>query len=249
MYSRMQESTLFTHDLAGECRAARTAWGLADDQQVNWSLGVVMAPADQVRAEISALSRVYLLIINTPDECVVGGDSTAVTELVGRLGCHFFPLYGVTTVHCEVAQPVATPYHDLHLFTTNPPQGVTFYSGAKGDRFEPTQENCAAAILDQALHGIDYPATIEAAYRDGVRLFLEMGPGNSCSRMISRILEGRPHLARSACFNGQDQILTLLRLLASLIAERVPLDLSPLCMAEPLATQVTVQPTSRRCRW
>jgi acyl transferase domain-containing protein/3-hydroxymyristoyl/3-hydroxydecanoyl-(acyl carrier protein) dehydratase len=239
MYSRMQESTLFTHDLAGECRAARTAWGLADDQQVNWSLGVVMAPADQVRAEIAALSRVYLLIINTPDECVVGGDSAAVAELVSRLGCHFFPLYGVTTVHCEVAQPVATPYHDLHLFTTNPPQGVTFYSGAKGDRFEPTRENCAAAILDQALHGIDYPATIEAAYRDGVRLFLEMGPGNSCSRMISRILEGRPHLARSACFNGQDQVLTLLRLLASLIAERVPLDLSPLCMAEPLATQVT----------
>lgn len=239
MYSRMQESTLFTHDLAGECRAARTAWGLADDQQVNWSLGVVMAPADQVRAQISALSRVYLLIINTPDECVVGGDSTAVSELVSRLGCHFFPLYGVTTVHCEVAQPVATPYHDLHLFTTNPPQGVTFYSGAKGDRFEPTRENCAAAILDQALHGIDYPATIEAAYRDGVRLFLEMGPGNSCSRMISRILEGRPHLARSACFNGQDQVLTLLRLLGSLIAERVPLNLSPLCMAEPLTTRIT----------
>ena len=239
MYSRMQESTLFTHDLAGECRAARAAWGLPDDQQVNWSLGVVMAPADQVRAQISALSRVYLLIINTPDECVVGGDSAAVRELVNRLGCHFFPLYGVTTVHCEVAQPVATPYHDLHLFTTNPPQGVTFYSGAKGDRFEPTRENCAAAILDQALHGIDYPATIEAAYRDGVRLFLEMGPGNSCSRMISRILEGRPHLARSACFNSQDQVLTLLRLLGSLIAERVPLDLSLLCMAEPLATQVT----------
>ncbi|QOX79304.1 type I polyketide synthase [Trichlorobacter lovleyi] len=239
MYSRMQQSTLFTHDLAGECRAARTAWGLPDDQQVNWSLGVVMAPADQVRAQLSALSQVYLLIINTPDECVVGGDSAAVAELVSRLGCHFFPLYGVTTVHCEVARPVATPYHDLHLFTTSPPPGVTFYSGAKGDRFEPTRENCAAAILDQALHGIDYPATIEAAYRDGVRLFLEMGPGNSCSRMISRILDGRPHLARSACFNGQDQVLTLLRLLASLIAERVPLDLSPLCMAEPLATQVT----------
>ncbi|MDK9716816.1 MAG: type I polyketide synthase [Trichlorobacter sp.] len=239
MYSRMQESTLFTNDLAGECRAARTAWGLPADQQVNWSLGVVMAPADQVRTQITAFSRVYLLIINTPDECVVGGDSTAVAELVSRLGCHFFPLHGVTTVHCEVAQPVATPYHDLHLFTTNPPQGVTFYSNAKGDRFEPTRENCAAAILDQALHGIDYPATIEAAYRDGVRLFLEMGPGNSCSRMISRILEGRPHLARSACFNGQDQILTLLRLLGSLIAERVPLDLSPLCMAEPLATRLT----------
>ena len=29
----------------------------------------------------------------------------------------------------------------------------------------------------QALHGIDFPAVIEHAYRDGVRVFLEMGPG------------------------------------------------------------------------
>ncbi|MDD2502037.1 MAG: beta-ketoacyl synthase N-terminal-like domain-containing protein, partial [Geobacter sp.] len=256
MYSRMQESTLFTNDLAGECRAARIAWGLADDQQINWSLGVVIAPADRVRQAIREMQsavallppgscplplpfRVYLLIINTPDECVIGGDSAAITELVDHLGGHFFPLHGVTTVHCEVAKPVATPYHDLHLFDTTPPQGVTFYSGAKGERFEPTRDNCAAAILDQALHGINYPATIEAAYQDGVRLFLEMGPGNSCSRMIGRILEGRPHLARSASFSGQEPVLTLLRLLGCLIAERVPLDLTPLCNTAPAAAVVT----------
>lgn len=238
MYHRMQESTLFTHDLAGECRSARIAWKLPANQQASWSLGVVMAPAEQVRQQLTKLQRVYLLIINTPDECVIGGDSTQLAQLVKQLNTHFFPLHGVTTVHCEVAKPVATPYHNLHLFETHPPPGVTFYSNARGDRFEPTQESCAAAILDQALHGIDYPATIEAAYRDGVRLFLEMGPGNSCSRMINRILDGRPHLARSACFSGQDQVLTLLRLLGSLIAERIPLDLSPLCMAEPLATQI-----------
>ena len=246
MYQRMQESTLFTHDLAGECRSARIAWGLADDKPVSWSLGVVMAPAELVRQQINTLSQVYLLIINTPDECVIGGDSKQLTRLVRQLNAHFIPLYGVTTVHCEVAQPVARPYHDLHLFETNPPADVTFYSGAKADRFEPTRESCAAAILDQALHGIDYPATIEAAYRDGVRLFLEMGPGNSCSRMISRILEGRPHLARSACFNSQDQVLNLLRLLGSLVAERVPLDLSPLCMAQPLAARATNN-TARLC--
>jgi len=241
MYTRMQESTLFTHDLAGECRAARTAWGLGNDQQVQWGLGVVMAPADQVQQALASLSRVYLLIINTPDECVVGGDKASLTELVKQLGCHFFPLYGVTTVHCLVAQPVATPYHDLHLFETTPPEGVTFYSCAKGGSFAPTRESAANAILEQALHGINYPATIEAAYQDGVRLFLEMGPGNSCSRMISRILEGRPHLARSASFAGQEPILTLLRLLGSLIAERIPLDLAPLCTTAPAATVVATE--------
>lgn len=255
MYQRMQDSTLFTHDLAGECRSARIAWGLEDDQQVSWSLGVVMAPADKVRQAIKEMQsgfdvplapcplplpfRVYLLIINTPDECVIGGDSQQVAHLVRQLNAHFFPLYGVTTVHCEAARPVSQAYHDLHLFETHPPAGLRFYSGARGAGFEPTRESCAQTILEQALHGIDYPATIEAAYQDGVRLFLEMGPGNSCSRMISRILEGRPHLARSACFNSQDQILNLLRLLGSLVAERIPLDLSPLCMAQPLASSAT----------
>jgi acyl transferase domain-containing protein/3-hydroxymyristoyl/3-hydroxydecanoyl-(acyl carrier protein) dehydratase len=249
MYNRMQESTLFTHDLAGECRAARVAWGLPDGQPVNWSLGVLMASAVKVRQTIKEMQsgherslapcpvplpfRVYLLIINTPDECVVGGDSTAVNELVSRLGCHFFPLYGVTTVHCEVARSVSIPYHNLHLFDTKPSDNVTFYSCAQGSSYTLTSESAADAILTQALDGIDYPATIESAYHDGVRLFLEMGPGNSCSRMISRILEGRPHLARSACHAGQDPMLTLLRLLGSLIAERVPLDLTPLCIAAP----------------
>ena len=69
---------------------------------------------------------------------------------------------------------------------------------------------------------------IERAYQDGVRVFVEIGPGSSCTRMIGQILAGRPHLARSACVAGQDPLGTILRLLASLIAERVPVDLSPL---------------------
>ena len=228
MYSRIQESTLFTHDMAGECRAARQVWGLGEGESVNWSLGVVAAPASRVRELLADIPRAYLLIVNTPEECVVGGDAAAVQLLVARLDCHFFPLQGVTTVHCEVAEAVAVPYHDLHLFPTTPPAGITYYSGVKGGSYTVTRESAAASILGQALHGIDYPATIESAYHDGVRLFIEMGPGASCSRMIGRILEGRPHLARAACYQGQDPHSTLLRLLGHLITERVPLNLTPL---------------------
>ncbi len=228
MYTRIQESTLFTHDMAGECRAARQTWGLGADETVNWSLGVVSAPAEAVRQLLPGFPRAYLLIVNTPDECVVGGDAAAVDALVNRLDCRFFPLQGVTTVHCEVAQAVAEPYRELHLFPTTAPAGITYYSGVKGASYKVTRESAADSILGQALHGLDYPAVIESAYQDGVRLFLEMGPGASCSRMIGRILGDRPHLARSACHGGQDGVSLLLRLLANLIAERVPVDLSPL---------------------
>ena len=231
MLQRMNESTLFTHDMAGECRAARQMWGLGDDEPVEWTLGVVDRPADAVRQALAPLRQVYLLIVNTPDECVVGGNRPAVERLVEQLDCRFFPLSGVTTVHCEVAQPVAQPYHALHLFPATPPD-VTFYSGAWGESFAVTTESAAEAILAQALEGIDYPKVIEAAYRDSVRIFLEMGPGASCSRMIAGILQGRPHVARSACFPGHDPVSTMLRLLGQLIAERVPVDLVPLYGAE-----------------
>jgi PfaB family protein len=233
MYRRMQDSTLFTHDLAGECRAARQSWGLPDGVPVNWSLGVAEAPAETVRQALAGFPRAYLLIVNTPDECVVGGEAESVARLVAALGCRFFPLQGVTTVHCAVAEQVAGPYHDLHLYPTQAPEGVTYYSGVKGDAYQVTRESAAASILGQALHGLNYPAVIEAAYRDGVRLFLEMGPGASCSRMIGRILGERPHLARSACPAGQDPVSAVLKLLASLIAERVPVDLAPLLTAVP----------------
>jgi PfaB family protein len=228
MYGRMKDSTLFTDDLAGECRAAKQAWGLADGATVNWSLGVIAAPEQAVRAALPEFPHAYLLIVNTLDECVIGGDADQLARLVATLGCRFIPLQGVTTVHCEVAEQVATPYHDLHLYPTDPPAGVVYYSGVKGDSYEVTRESAAASILGQALHGINYPQVIESAYRGGVRLFLEMGPGASCSRMIGRILGDRPHLARSACFAGQDPVSVMLKMMANLIAERVPVDLSPL---------------------
>ncbi len=233
MLTRMRNSTLFTDDLAGECRAARRTWGINDSEKVEWSIGVATAPSQDVLAALQGVRRTYLLIVNTPDECVIGGEASGLEQVVQKLGCRFFPLHGVTTVHCEVAREVASPYRQLHLFPTTPPSGIRFYSGASGMPYEVNRENAADAILAQALKGVNFPAVIEHAYSDGVRLFLEMGPGSSCSRMIGNILQDRPHLARSVCHPGQDPNSGLLRLLAQLVAERVPLDLSPLFDSPP----------------
>lgn len=236
MLQRMNDSTLFTEDLAGPCHAVRQAWKLKQGETVDWSLGVIDLPATEVRRALKNRKRVYLLIVNTPGECVIGGDLQAVQSLVEKLGCRFFEIQGVTTVHCEVAKPVAQPYHDLHLFKATPPAGVTFYSGAWGRAYEVTTENAAASILAGALEGVDYPKVIEAAYADGARLFLEMGPGASCSRMIGQVLQGRPHLARSVSHPGQDPVSTVLRMVAQLIAERVAIDIAPLFTYAPPAT-------------
>ncbi len=226
MLQRIQKSTLFTEELAGACTSVQKAWGT--DEAIDWALGVINTSADKVKAVLENYKRVYLLIINTPNECVIGGDRTELNKAVKDLAAQYHPLSGVTTVHCEVAKPVEQSYRDLHIFETTPPDDVTFYSGIRGGAYEVTQDSAADSILDQALAPFDYTEVINNAYEDGVRLFIEMGPGGSCTRMIDQILADKPHFAKGLCVNGQDSVDNIMQLLARLYAEGVSVDLSQL---------------------
>ncbi len=232
MTRRLVESPLFQTELAGPCDAARRAWGIEPERPVEWRAGIVPVPAASVRAAIDGRSRVYLLIINSPNETVIGGSRTAVERLVGDLGCPFVPLPMVSTVHCPLARQVEPAYRALHLLKTNAPPGVRIYSAAWRRAYEPDRTRAADAIVAQAVGTIDFPALIERAYGDGLRVFIEAGPGGSCSRMIGAILGDRPHLAVPACVAGQPPLASLLDLLGRLIAERVPVNLAPLYGSE-----------------
>ena len=236
MLRRVSRSTLFTRDLTGSPERLRRAWGVPRRQAVEWQAGLLDCSAEEVRAALGDRKRLYVLIVNTPGECVVGGDAAELRALVKTLGCHWFPLEGVSTVHCELLRPVERAYRELHLFETRAPAGIAFYSGGWGRVYQPDRETAADAIVAQAGNCIDFPRVVRAAYDAGVRVFLEMGPGNSCSRMIGRILEGRPHLARSVCASAQEPLLGVLRALGELLAWGVPVDLARLfegCPAEP----------------
>ncbi|MEB3329460.1 MAG: beta-ketoacyl synthase N-terminal-like domain-containing protein, partial [Candidatus Sericytochromatia bacterium] len=225
---RMIASKLFTVELGGRCAAAARTWGLAAGVPAAWRVGVVDRAADAVRAALEGLPRAYLLIVTAPGECVVGGDPAALEALVGRLGSGFVGLDGITTVHCEVASQVQAAYRALHDLPTSSPPGVTFYSGRWGRGYALDRDAAADSIVAQALDTVDYPAVVKAAYDDGVRHFIELGPRNTCARLIRTILGDAPHTARSACQRGADPVAVLLRLLAHLHAERVPVDLEPL---------------------
>ncbi|APW63092.1 beta-ketoacyl synthase N-terminal-like domain-containing protein [Paludisphaera borealis] len=225
MLKRLMASPLFATDLAGPCSTARRAWGLADSEPVDWVAGIVPRSGDDVDAAIAGVDRVYVLIRNAVDESVIGGQGDAVRGVLQTLRCPFLPLPLVSTVHCEVGRAVESEYRALHELKTAPVDGVTFYSGVWGTAYTPDHETAAAAITAQAAHVIDFPRVVEKAYADGVRVFLEMGPGSSCTRLIGRILGDRPHLAVSACPAEGDALDAVLRALGELIAAGVPVDL------------------------
>lgn len=228
MLRRMKSSSLFTSELAGPCDAARRFWSLPPGEKVDWVLGVVDRPAETVHKALKGAERAALLIVNAPVECVVGGYRSAVEKLVEGLGCVFLPLQGVSTVHFPAAKLVEEKYRELHLFTTTPPKGIRYYSGAFGSAYEPTREKAAESITTQAIRSVDFAALVKSAYEDGVRTFVELGPQGSCTRMIGKILGPLPHNARAVDGRGQDEVAGVLKVLAALLAERLPVDLKPL---------------------
>ncbi|MGB5990783.1 MAG: hypothetical protein WBG61_00535, partial [Desulfobacterales bacterium] len=228
MLKRMLRTDLFSTELAGPCNAARNAWQIPDNEDVNWCVAVVNRPADRVRTKIDKQPFVRLLIINTPDQCVIGGRKFFVEAIIQDLGCEAVFLDGVVTVHCDAAVPVAEDYKNLHLFPTTPPEDIRFYSCALERAYTPDRESAANSILKQALSGFNFTTLIEQAYSDHVRIFLEMGPHTSCTGMVKTILKEKPHLALSACSRGEDDPLTILKFLGTLATHRVPVDLDAL---------------------
>ncbi len=213
MLQRVACSDLFVNQLAGKNQAAATFWAskgliapedlggasgsantpnegdLVANWHPEWLVGVVAAgrvEVEQARDSLG-LARTYLLIVNTDDECVIGGLASETRALVDALGKSFVELQGVSTVHCEVLSPVADDYRQLHVQPTRAPEGVLFYVGSQAEPIVPTTESSADAILANAREGIDWPRTVRQAYADGVRVFLEIGPGASCSRMINKL--------------------------------------------------------------
>lgn len=228
MLQRLDASSLFATDLAGPCNAARRFWKLGLDEPVDWVAGIVPASSLSVDRALSGIERAYRLIVNSAEETVIGGQRPAIQHILTRLGVAFIPLSIVSTVHCPIVGEVAHEYRDLHLLNTTPPKNVRFYGGFSENSFELTRESAAESIVNHALHGFDFSRVIEQAYLDGVRHFVEIGPGTSCSRIISTILSGRPHLAASATPAEGEPVAGLLSLLGRLISERVHVDISKL---------------------
>ncbi|MDM8538762.1 hypothetical protein QUF70_18555, partial [Desulfobacterales bacterium HSG17] len=228
MLKRMQNTEIFSTELAGKFNAVRKAWKISESEDINWCTAVIKRPKDAVNKVVKQWPYVRLLIVNSSDECVIGGLKEPVEEVIKTLNCEAVFLQGVLPVHCDAAIPIAEEYKAMHSFPVNRPENIRYYSCATGKAYELNTENAADSILKQATRYFDFTTVIEQAYKDGVRIFIEMGPQASCKRMIDRILSGRQHSAVSTCIRGQDDYQTILKCLGTLIAERVPVDLENL---------------------
>ncbi|MDG9684395.1 beta-ketoacyl synthase N-terminal-like domain-containing protein [Streptomyces sp. DH18] len=225
LYEATRDSGLFTTELTGELRAVRRSWRRRGIQGSRWSSYLVGAPLEAVRAELAAEAAVHLMAVNAPGVCVIGGESRACAAVVARIGAdRAIELDYDMAAHAPELAEVEEVWRATHRRHTVEVPGVRFYSGATGRAYRPTAERAAEAITAQGLGTIDFAATVEQAWADGVRIFVEHGPRRLCTGWIKRVLGDREHVAVALDAPGDTGLRHLCLALGELVVAGVPVE-------------------------
>ncbi|MER5853004.1 beta-ketoacyl synthase N-terminal-like domain-containing protein [Streptomyces sp. NPDC002012] len=223
LYEATRDSGLFTTELTGELRAVRRAWERVGVQGSRWSSYLVSAPLNTVRTELAAEPAVHLMAVNAPGVCVIGGESRACAAVVARLGVgRAIAIDYDMAAHAPELADVRDKWRQVHYRPTTEVPGVRFYSGATGQSYSPTPERVAEALTAQGLDTIDFAGTVEQAWTDGVRIFVEHGPRSLCTGWIKRVLGDRDHVAVALDAPHDQGLRQLCLAVAELVVAGVP---------------------------
>ncbi|MFE3598680.1 beta-ketoacyl synthase N-terminal-like domain-containing protein [Streptomyces sp. NPDC059142] len=223
LYEATLASGLFTTELTGELRAVRRHWERRGVQGSRWATYLVNAPLEEVRTELAEEAAVHLMAVNAPEVCVIGGESRACAAAVARIGAdRAIELDYELAAHAPELAEVRTVWHTVHHRPTVDVPGVRFYSGATGRSYRATAERAAEALTAQGLNTIDFAATVERAWADGARIFVEHGPRRLCTGWVRRVLGDREHVAVALDAPGDTGLRQLCLAVAELVVAGVP---------------------------
>lgn len=220
MFARLLNDSLFKSELGGSFAAAKRYYGLTGDADLVWATSLVLRPEDEVRQALQRHPGLFLLNINTPRQVVVGGPRPLLGEFLASIRHPPLESLALPVVHCPIVEGIKDHYLDFHTHDIVPNPQLTLYSCANGEPVSQDADSVARSILRHSVYGVNFPAAVERAYADGVRLFVEMGPGASTTRMIKDILGARPHTALSLCPGPKGIKATMTALMTCLVTHR-----------------------------
>ncbi|MEH2305045.1 type I polyketide synthase [Nostoc sp.] len=230
-------SPLFKTRLSGSKNAVREYWGLPqgeDDKSGDfWRNYILVCPVSRVQEAIQDEDRVYLLLINTPEEVVIAGEIEACKRVIANLNCDAFLAPFTHVIHCEAMR---SEYHELVRLNTFPSQNKSetiFYSTAEYQPIDLDSHSIARNIAQNICQQLNFPQLINRVYEDGFKIFLEVGAGSNCSRWIDKTLKAKEQITVSLNKRGVDDHASIIKALAKLLSHRVELDLSPLYSQQP----------------
>src|SRR5262249_53455578 len=99
------------------------------------------------------------------------------------------------------------------------PPRIPVYSNTIAEVYPHESRSVVELLSEHLIRPVHWVGEIEAMYRDGVRIFVEVGSRNVLTNLVGRILGHRPHVAVALDQPGRPGAAQLLHGLATLVSE------------------------------
>ena len=208
-----------------EARGRLILGALGDERGAMAALAV---GPEAVGAVIEGLDGVLAANLNGPTQTVIAGPTEGVAAAVDRArarGIQAHPLSTACAFHSPLVADAAAPLAELVASLGIVQPSIPVYSNTSASIYP---EDVAATLGEHLARPVRFAEMVERMHADGIRVFVEVGPGATLSPLVEAILGDRPHLAVSTDRPGRGGIASLLRALGRLAVAGVPMDLRPL---------------------
>lgn len=195
------------------------------------SMAAVAANGNEVRRLIAHLKDVTLANLNSPKQCIISGEVSALDEasrVLDENKVKSKPIAVSAAFHSPLMEPalkaLSKALVDVHL--ENP--SIPVYSNTLAKPYPSKPEQIASLLCDHLVKPVEFQQMIEQMYEAGARIFVECGPGTVLTGLVSDILDGKEYITLSLERNGKHGITQLQHLIAQALIAGVDVDQSKL---------------------
>ncbi|MEO1324509.1 MAG: beta-ketoacyl synthase N-terminal-like domain-containing protein, partial [Pseudomonadota bacterium] len=225
LLDEISDAAMYERHIGGDFETAQSAWGA--NVPADWCNWRVQAPIEHVRACLAKFPGVEITIIYTESECMIGGPADQCRAFCAALGNQAVTakMNQHLIVHAEAMRPFEDTWRRLHTRRVKKREDIRVYANAINAAYKPTSKRIAEMLTQQATSTVDFPKTIEQAWADGVRTFVELGPRDTLTQSVKSILEDKPHQAVATDRIDRSDLGQICELVATLFAEGRAVDM------------------------
>jgi len=180
-------------------RARGKAMAPPDDENFDaGTMSAVMGDVENLESELTDFPDVVIANHNSRTQVVIAGPVSGVlkaNDAVKSKGYTVVPLSVSAAFHTPLVGHAQKPFAEaIRTRAFNRPK-CKVYSNSTGNPYPREPEAIQKILEDNILNSVLFKDEIENIYKDGGRIFVEVGPKNVLTKLTSNILADKPHVA------------------------------------------------------
>jgi len=158
----------------------------------------VVGDVKKLKSELKSLKNIVIANENSDTQVVIAGpipDIEAATDVLKKKKFSVIQLPVSGAFHTKLVGHAQKPFANAVNQASWKKTTLKVYSNSTGKSYPASTKDMQNVIKNHLMSPVLFKAEIEEMYQAGGRIFVEFGPKNVLTKLVSSILKGKPHIA------------------------------------------------------